>query len=79
MTAIVTRTEIGSIVKPTARPSGVSAIAMAPPRVARDVAVSTRSGLLLHVHPQVLMTKMTRIWVDIDSMNQAVRNASGSA
>ena len=58
--------EIGSVVKPTAWPRGVSAIAMATPRAARDVAVSARSGRLLHVQPQVLMTKMTRIWVDIE-------------
>ena len=54
------------MVKPTAWPSGVSAIAIATPSVTRDVVASTRSGLLFHVQPQVLMTKMTRIWVVID-------------
>ena len=77
MTAIATSTETGKrLVKPTACPNGVSASTSAAARVTRDVVDSTASGRLLHVQPQVLMTKMTRIWVDIDLINHAVRNAS---
>src|SRR6476620_8141445 len=77
--AIATSTATGRLVKPTACPNGVSASASAAARVTRDVVASRVLGRLLQVQPQVLMTQMTRIWVDSDSTNQAVRNASGSA
>src|SRR5881227_2395075 len=69
----------GGATKPNQAPTGVNGTTIATSKAISEDADSNGSGRLRHGRPLVRMMKMTRIWVAMDSMNQAVRNSSGEA
>ena len=76
---MVASTVAGGATKPNQAPAGVKGTISATTSAVSDEVVSMGSARLLHGRPLVRMMKMTRIWVAMDSRNQAVRNSSGVA